>query len=160
MAKPKSRTKTGRPYADTTVSVLKSRADIDKVLHKHGVENTQWTTGAGDITMLRFIFEHDGVPYTVRYTVDPRTQGRPYEEWNNRRSSEQHWKREAMVLHRVLYFAVKSNLEVVESGLLDPIAVWLPQIEAGQKTVRERIGAELSALNVETRTLMLGEASS
>jgi len=158
MAKSKKTRTHKRPYEDTSVSVVKSRADIDGVLHKHGVENTQWTTGTGNITLLRFIFEYEGASYTVRYLVDPRRQGKKWERFSTRMTEERHWEKEAMMLHRVLHFAVKSNLEVIESGLMDPVAVWLPQIEAGERTVRERIEADISALNSPTATLMLTEA--
>lgn len=140
-----------RPYADTRVSVMKSRADTEAVLRKHGVTATQWTTH-GDKSCLRFQFEHKGRVHTVRYVIDPRTQGEEYEPWSKRTENE-HWEREARILHRVLFHAVKSNLEVLSTGLLDPISVWLPQIEAGVHTVRERVEMNLELLTDPGATL-------
>jgi hypothetical protein len=134
----KNQTKKPRPYSDTKVSVLKSRADIDKLLHDHGVTAVQWTT-VGERSMLRFQFDHDGQPLMVRMLVDPSTQGDKPGRHLLANAQEAHWAREAKRLHRTLYWAIKSKLEVIDAGLESPLSVWLPAIESGASTFAERV---------------------
>jgi len=136
MTKPKSRPK---PYADTKVGVDKSRTDISKLLEQHGVTAVQWTTTPPHRSILRFQFIHAGITMMVRLVVDPPRQGDPLQRGLRGDAADKHWKKQAMRLHRTLYWAVKSKLEVIESGLESPIDVWLPAIESGQQTFAERI---------------------
>ncbi len=128
-----------RPYEGTKVPIPKSRMDIEVVLSKHGVTAIQWTT-IDDASVLRFQFTHEGHSFYVRLVVDPRRQGAKYDCLKHRRSKDEHYAAEARRLNRVLYFGVKSKLELVEAGLETPFSVWLPQLETGDgRTVVEQL---------------------
>lgn len=135
-------TKKTRPYHDTKVSVAKSRADVIKLLGDHGVKAVQWTT-FGDSSMLRFQFDHAGHTLMVRMTVDPERQGdRPLRHASTAQQTK-HWTKEAKRLHRMLYWSIKSKIEVIEAGLETPLTVWLPAIESGAETFSERISNQV-----------------
>ena len=134
------------PYEGTKVTIPKSRMDIDSVLTKHGVTAVQWTTIDG-ASLLRFQFDHEGQSFFVRFVVDPRRQGVKFDRWKHRRTEQEHLAAEARRLHRVLFFAVKSRLELVESGLETPFGVWLPQLETGDgRTVLEQLTEHRTSL--------------
>lgn len=122
-----------RPYAGTKVTVGKSRAAITALLEKWGVEDVQWTQ-RGHKSMLRFIFVHNEESYTVRLVVDPEAMGDRYVEYEPRVTRERHYEREAMRLHRVMYFAVKSKIECIEAGLEEPRQVWMYALETTNGT--------------------------
>lgn len=131
-----------KPYADTTVTVEKSRASLEKVLVGHGVSVVQWTKSrAGDVesSLLRFQFDHDGQPLTVRLIVDPMSQGDAPPRTATKVQVDKHWMRESMRLHRTLYWYVKAKIEAIEAGLESPLSVWLPAIESGTTTFAERV---------------------
>ena len=141
-----------KPYANTTVTVNKSRSEIAMLLEKHGVMAVQWTT-VGASSLLRFQFDYENRSFFVRFVVDPERQGTTW-KWSPRGpNKETHLKRQACRLHRVLYFAVKSKLEVIESGLQTPFVVWLPQIEAGGSTVSGQLDAHVDQLSGPKATL-------
>jgi hypothetical protein len=133
-------------YADTTVTVAKSRSEMQRLLESHGIRTVQITSN-GDATAVRFQFEWETVKHTVRLVVDPERQGQPYPR-SSQRTRQAHQEREARRLHRVLFFWVKSQLEAIATGLLSPVEIWLPQIEAGERTVYEQLTAHREALNV------------
>lgn len=151
MAK-KTTKKAPRPYSDTKVTVAKSRAEIAKLLDAHGVKAVQWTT-FGEASMLRFSFEHEGHAFMVRMLVDPERQGdKPPTYWTPA-ERERHWVDESKRLHRTMYWAIKSRLEVIEAGLESPLQVWLPAIESGTETFAERVAPRAAELAQPNPTL-------
>lgn len=126
--------KTATPYADTGVSIEKSRHDISGLLARRGVGGVQWTTWPDGKSVLRFEFEADGRTYMARLHIDPKGQGRPF-KWsyrartNRQTQEEKHREQEARRLHRTLYWYVKSKLEAIEAGLETPTQAWLAAIE-------------------------------
>lgn len=139
-----------RAYSDTTVSTQKSRADIDKLLTKWGVDGVQWTTLKGERSVVRFQIEHNGAPLMIRLAVDPPAMA-PEEqpEW-----ADEDWEpnpkkaaKEARRLHRMLFWYIKSLLEAVDAGILAVDQAFLSHIEGSKgKTVYEVVGEQLQAM--------------
>jgi len=140
------------PYSDTTVSVVKSQADIQKCLAKRGIGGVQWTSWPNGRTILRFELEMGDTVHMVRLTVDPEEQGKPFKyspraRGNGAQQLEKHMFQESRRLHRTLYWYVKAKLEAVEAGLEEPAQAWLAAIEGPRgHTIYQEMSGGLAAM--------------
>lgn len=138
-----------RAYDGTSVTIGRSREEIDTLLRNWGVSGIQWEDDfERGVVNLRFRWENDSVHYVARYqivldsdeelrelAVDGRS-GKPSEKKFERLRLER-GKRE----HRVLAAFLKNVFEAVEQGIIDAEAVFLPWLEDSEgHTVYERIG--------------------
>ena len=124
-----------RRYAqDTSVSVGKSRGEIDDLLRDWSAEAIRWSDDyrAGRVR-LEFLWSRDGSQYLARFDLklpDEDELRRKSIDLRTRRVSELKLKkaREAAGRHehRVLLLWLKAALNAVESGLVDPAAIFLP----------------------------------
>ncbi len=158
-----------RAYEGTSVSIGRSREEIDALLRNWGVSGIQWEDDfKAGIVKLRFRWENDGVRYVARYqialdddeklgenAVDGRS-GTPSEKKLERLKAER-GKRE----HRVLSAFLKNVFEAVEQGIIEAEAVFLPWIEDSEGyTVYERLGPVMKQLNTTTLAKALKPAKS
>jgi len=101
------------PYADTKVSIERSREEIDHLLKKFGCKGIQWTW-IDNSEILRFIHEFDykGVNYGVGYEIIlPEMgikRGRGYDKTLVRNDQQ---------AYRITFYTIKAKLTSVESGL-------------------------------------------
>jgi len=144
----------GRRYAsDTSVSVAKSRGEIEKLLRVWGANQMQWSDDFdGGKAMLRFIWEHDGASYTARFTVDVPTKAEIEKESVHATSGrflqtkyDKAMERRGMVEHRELALLLKAIFVAVDCGLITAEQVFMPFLEGSDgMTVSERILPELA----------------
>lgn len=136
---------------DTSVSVEKSRAEINTLLRAWGCDGLQWTDdiAAGAVT-LRFSWTWEAVRYVARVGLTLPTarsfigkaprQVRNRESWADREADQR-----ARSLHRVLALKLKADLNCVASGVFSAVQVFLPYIEGADGwTVAEVAGPHLA----------------
>jgi hypothetical protein len=148
-----------RAYEGTSVTIGRSREEIDSLLRNWGVSGIQWEDDFGlGIVKLRFRWQNDDTEYIARYqialdddeklreaAIDGRS-GKPSEKKFERLKAER-GKRE----HRVLSAFLKNVFEAVEQGIIDAEAVFLPWIEDSEGfTVYERIGPVMKQIGSTT----------
>jgi hypothetical protein len=128
----------GRRYAsDTSVSVSKSRGEIENVLRVWGAKQMQWSDDFdGGRAMLRFIWEREGVTYTARFTIGVPTKEDIREESLDGRTGrfsqskyDKAMSRRGMVEHRELALLLKAIFVAVDCGLISAEQVFLPFLE-------------------------------
>ena len=128
----------GRRYAnDTSVSVAKSRGEIEKLLRAWGARQMQWSDDFdGGKAMLRFIWDNDGTQYTARFEVDVQTAAEIKEEAVHATTGrflqakyDKAMERRGMVEHRELALLLKAIFVAVERGLITAEQVFLPFLE-------------------------------
>ena len=144
-----------KAYEGTSVTISRSREQIDTLLRNWGVSGIQWEDDFKSGTVnLRFRWENDGTNYVARFrlaldddekleelSVDGRS-GKPSEKMLERLKVER-GKRE----HRVLAAFLKNVFEAVEQGIIEAEAVFLPWIEDSEgMTVYERLGPVMKQL--------------
>jgi len=124
-----------RRFAEgTSVSVGKSRGDIDTLLRRWGVDGIQWTDqfGEGQMT-LQFIWKRDDQGYLARFVVVLPTEDELQEEAKHATSGrvlatkleklrEASGRREM----RALLLYLKGCFEAIEDGIVDAERVLLP----------------------------------
>lgn len=125
-----------RRYAqDTSVSVGRSRGEIDDLLREWNCDGIRWTddyrTGR---VRLEFLWSRDAAQYLARF--DLRLPGeeelrRKAIDLRTRKVSEVKQLKKAREAagrheHRVLLLWLKAALNAVEAGLVDPAAIFLP----------------------------------
>ncbi len=146
----------GRRYAnDTSVSVAKSRGEIEKLLRTWGADQMQWSDDFnGGKALLRFIWDNEGTCYTARFSVDVPTAAEVREESVHATSGkflqtkyDKAMERRGMVEHRELALLMKAIFVAVDCGLITAEQVFLPFLE-GQDgmTVSERVLPELAKM--------------
>lgn len=138
-----------KAYDGTSVSIARSREEIDVLLRKWGVSGILWEDDFDHgVATLRFRWDHEGTQYVARYqitldseedlrelAVDGRS-GNPSEKKFERLKADR-GKRE----HRVLSAFLKNVFEAVDQGIIDAQAIFLPWLEDSEGyTVYERIG--------------------
>lgn len=141
-----------RAYDGTSVSIGRSREQIDALLRDWGVSGVQWEDDFEEgLVNLRFRWDNDGTQYVARYqipladdeklieqAIDGRS-GKPSEKKLERLKAER-GKRE----HRLLAAFLKNVFESVEEGIIVAEAVFLPWIEDSEGvTVYERLGGDV-----------------
>lgn len=119
---------------DTTVSVTKSRGEIDDLLRAWHCDGIRWTDNFRDgVVTLEFTWSRDGVDYLARFTLQL-----PTEEEMRTRAIDLRTRRVSDVKlrkvreaagrheHRVLLLWLKAALNAVAAGLIDPATIFLP----------------------------------
>lgn len=154
-----------RAYEGTSVSIARSREEIDTLLRNWGVSGILWEDNFNKgIVNLRFRWENEDVHYVARYqivldsdeklrelAIDGRS-GNPSEKKFERMLAER-GKRE----HRVLAAFLKNVFEAVEQGIIDAQAVFLPWLEDSEgHTVYERIGPVMKKIGTMSLPKALG----
>lgn len=124
-----------RRYAeDTSVSIGKSRGEIDDTLRRWGCQQIQWTD---DYTKgrarLQFLWEHDGTPYVARFDLELPSEEELRERAIDGRSGKPSESKLRKLMdargrpeYRQLALWIKACLNAVEAGIIDPEAVFLP----------------------------------
>lgn len=101
------------PYADTSVSIEKSKEDINKLLKKFGCNGIQWTW-VDDKEILRFIhkFEFEGVERGITFEINipeiGKRKGRGYGRVFMRNDRQ---------AYRIVVHIIKAKLTAVETGV-------------------------------------------
>lgn len=145
-----------RGYAsDTTVSVAKSRGEIEKLLRTWGANQMQWSDDFNEgQVMFRFFWKHGDQEYTARFMLDLPTADALRETCVHARGGrflqskfDKEMERRGMVEHRELALLLKAIFVAVERGIITAEQVFLPFLEgADGVTVSERILPVLSKL--------------
>lgn len=104
---------TNLPYAETEVSIDKSKQEINELLKKFGVRGIQWTW-ADNHEMLRFIheYEFEGVNHGVAYEIQIPEMG-----IRKGRGSYCKLVRNDAQAYRVVAHVLKNRFVAVECGL-------------------------------------------
>lgn len=132
------------PYSQTTIPPERTKADIEKLLREHNIEDIQWTTYQGDAT-LRFLWklEVKGVYKEIMFQFTPPIIPATKRVWTGTRTEKVQVQLTA-TSYRLLYWYLKNKLEAVQYGLeslekefLSHAVVALPN--GKQVTVGERI---------------------
>jgi len=129
----------GRYASGTTVPHYRSQGQIEELLSNWGALGVQWTTSSigegGQQIVLRFVWEHDGVPLSARFdlkvTDEELTEmsrhlgtGRVLESKLERNRAN--WAKESM---RLLYIFLKGALHAVDEGLITAEQLFMPWFE-------------------------------
>ena len=146
----------GRRYAnDTSVSVSKSRGEIEKLLRVWGARQMQWSDDfEGGKALLRFIWDNAGTTYTARFTIDVPTSEEIKEEAVHATTGrflqtkyDKAMERRGMVEHRELSLLLKAIFVAVDCGLITAEQVFLPFLEDQYGvTVSDRVLPNLSQM--------------
>lgn len=124
-----------RRYADgTSVSVLKSRTEIDALLQRWGASACSWTDDWGTgRTRLEFVWHRNGLDYHARFEIKLPDDEDLREEARHARTREVlESKLERLRAargrqeHRRLLLWLKATFEAVEDGIVEADAVFLP----------------------------------
>jgi len=120
---------TNLPYADTEVSIDKSRHEINELLKKYGVEGIQWTW-VNNHENLRFIhqYEFEGVKHGVAYEIQIPEIGHLRGLGRERklvRNDNQAYRVVAHVL-KARFVSVECGLKTFENEFLSDIIYKLP----------------------------------
>lgn len=107
------------PYKGTTIPPERTKAEIEKLLKKHGVQDIQWTTFKGE-TMLRFLWKVTvkGVEKEIMFEFKPpviQAKKRVFSR-TDQRNIKAIVQLEATA-YRLLFWYLKNKLVAVEFGL-------------------------------------------
>lgn len=143
----------GRRYAsDTSVSVSKSRGEIEKLLRVWGAKQAQWSDDfEGGHSMLRFIWKNDDTEYRARFVIDVPTKEEIQRESVHATTGrflqakyDKAMGRRGMSEHRELALLLKAIFVAVDCGLITAEQVFLPFLEGNDGlTVSECVLPEL-----------------
>ena len=104
---------TDLPYVDTSVSIEKSKEDINQLLRKFGCRGIQWTW-LDEKEILRFIheFELKGVKHSITFEINipdiGKRRGRGYDKMFVRNERQ---------AYRIVVHIIKAKLTAVETGV-------------------------------------------
>jgi hypothetical protein len=145
-----------KAYQDTSVSINKSREEIDKILMKWGVVGIQWEDHFDSgVAQLRFRWKRDdGSVLTARFRVALASEEDLRKAAIDKRSgkfSQKKYDREKAVRgkreHRLLLNLLKNVFEAIEGGIMHPEQVLLPWLEDVEgQTVYDKLAPRLSML--------------
>jgi len=104
---------TNLPYVDTSVSIERSKEEIDKLLKKFGCIGIQWTWLDGKET-LRFVheFELKGVKKGITFEI-----GIPEVSKHTGRGYDKKMVRNDRQAYRIVVHIIKAKLTAVETGV-------------------------------------------
>lgn len=137
-----------KAYDGTSVTIGRTREQIDTLLRKWGVSGVQWEDNYNDGNVtLRFRWSSGETDFVARYKLDlePDEQIREQAiDLRNKKFSENKYERllkeRGKREHRLLFAFLKNVFEAVDSGVISAEAVFLPWLEdATGKTLYERI---------------------
>lgn len=156
-----------KAYETTSVTIAKTREQIDTLLRKWGVSGVQWEDNfeVGDVT-LRFRWKSEDVEYVARYKLELESEEKIREQaidLRNGKFSENKYDRilreRGKREHRLLMAFLKNVFEAVGEGIISAEAVFLPWIEDAEgKTLYERIKPAMAQLGTSTLTKALTDA--
>lgn len=124
-----------RRFAEnTSVSVGRSRGELDDLLRRWGCHGICWADDyrAGRV-VLEFTWEHDGVEYLARFSLEMPTdemlredardgRSRKFSESKYRKLIEGRGRQE----HRILLLWIKAALNAVDAGIVNAATLFLP----------------------------------
>jgi len=117
------------PYNDTTVSVERSKEEINKLLKKFGCMGIQWTWLEG-VEILRFIhkFEFEGVERGITFEINIPDMGRYRGHYSDRTFVKNERQAFRLVVHiiKAKLTAVETGIETFENEFLSKILYQLP----------------------------------
>lgn len=140
---------------DTTVSVSKSRDEIQRLLERFGATQMQWSDDfERGRAQLRFAWKHETTTYLARFDVQLPTNEKLRElalDGRSRRFSQKKFDklraRRGMVEHRELMIFLKAAFLAVQANIIKPEQLFLAWLEgADGVTVAERIIPRLTTL--------------
>jgi len=146
-----------RGLETASVSITKTREEIDTILKKWGVDGIQWEDDfENGIVNLRFRWKKDDTRFVVRYrleidseeklrenAVDGRSNNKKFSEKKYNRLLAERGKKE----HKLLAAFLRNTLEAVEQKIVTAEAVFLPWLEDAEGvTVFERIEPVINQL--------------
>lgn len=101
------------PYSDTSVSIEKSKLEINELLRKFGVSGIQWTW-IENTEVLRFIHEYelDGVTHNLAYELQIPEMGK-----NRGRGYDKRLERNDRQAYRIVWHVLKNRFVAIECGL-------------------------------------------
>jgi hypothetical protein len=146
-------------YDGNSVTIAKSREEIDTILRKWGVSGILWEDNFGKGTVsLRFRWKNDEVEYVARYQIQLDSDEELKELAIDGRSGIFSQKKLDRLLadrgkreHKNLAAFLKNVFEAVDQGVIDAQAVFLPWLEDGEgRTVYERIGPVMKQMGSMT----------
>jgi hypothetical protein len=153
---------------DTSVSVGRSRGEIDDLLRSWGCTALQW----GDHfeegrARLEFTWKRDGCTYLARFEVklpdDKTLRGRARHATNGDFLPSKYEKLKANAgrqEHRVLLLWLKAAFNAVEAGLVDPATIFLPfLVGADGRTVADVALPRMRELLTGTADRLLQETN-
>ncbi len=105
------------PYEQTTIPPERTKADIEKMLKEHGVEDIQWTTYKGE-TNLRFLWklEVKGLEKEIMFQFTPPFIPATKRVWTGMRTEKVQVQLIA-TSYRLLWHYLKNKLEAVRWGM-------------------------------------------
>lgn len=146
-------------YESTSVTISRSREEIDGILRKWGVNGVQWEDDFGEgIVNLRFRWKRDGNELVARFRLqldneedlrEKAIDGRngKFSQTKYERVLAERGKRE----HRLLAAFLKDSFEAIEQGIISAEALLLPWIEDSRgKTVIEHVQPVMHKLGGNT----------
>jgi len=150
-----------KAYSSTTVTINRSREDIEKILRDWRVGGIQWEDDFdNDQSVLRFRWsrKEDGKIYVARFILEfeklEDIEKRAVDQRNNKFSKlkyERLIKERGKREHRLLFMFLKNTFEAVAQGIVQAEAVFLPWLEDGEGvTLFERISPVMGSLGSAT----------
>ncbi|MBI4022665.1 hypothetical protein HY375_00670 [Candidatus Berkelbacteria bacterium] len=147
--------KSPRSYAsDTSVSVDRSRAEINHLLREWSCAEIAWTDHLAESRVsVEFTWHREDALYRVRFTLQvPKktipTKHPPYERPQTAKEQEQ----AARSVHRLLLLKLKADLNAAQAGLAKVEEIFLPwMVDRRGKTVADlllpRLKEQFAALS-------------
>ncbi len=169
MSKTRTRRRGKKAYESTSVTIARTREQIDTLLRKWGVKGVQWEDNFDDgVSTLRFRWENDaGYEFRARYKLELESDDQVREkaiDLRNKMFSENKYDRllreRGKAEHRLLLNFLKNVFEAVDSGVIVAEAVFLPWIEDAEGvTLYERIKPAMSQLGTKSLSKALAAGS-
>jgi hypothetical protein len=140
-----------RKYAaETTVSVAKSRGEIDKLLQEWGATGVQWTDewDTGTIT-LRFQWPHKANLFRARMSLSTPPEDELRLEACNKNTGVFSFAKMKKLQaargkqeHRLLFILIKATLNAVDAGVITDVEAFLPYLEGNDGRTVGEVGSE------------------
>lgn len=155
-----------RRYAqETTVSVAKTRGEIDALLRRWGCDGIRWTDHyARGAIALEFIWHREDAEYLARFSIqlpsDKELRGEAKHQTTGRFLQTKFEKLQASrgrQEHRLLLLWLKAALNAVDAGIVEPETIFLPFLVGRDgQTVAEAALPRLQTLLVDGSRALLG----
>ena len=159
-------TRRRKSYDSTSVTIGRTREQIDVLLRKWGVNGVQWEDSfdEGNVT-LRFRWDNDGIAFVARYKLDLEPDEKIREQAVDLRNGKFSKNKYERILkergkreHRLLLGFLKNVFEAVGEGIISAEAVFLPWLEDAEgKTLYERIKPAMKQLGTSSLQKALAE---
>lgn len=142
---------------DTTVSISRTRVEIDELLRAWKADAIQWTDELkANRCTLRFMWEHEGNTYRARFTITLPSYDKLRPLAKNKQTGQvsepkfnKLWQARGQQEHRVLLLWLKASFNAVNAGIVPVESVFLPYLENDEgRTVAELFVPTLGKLAV------------